>query len=94
MNKYNKLFVSGASALIVLTVILGTILVFVINKPTFSKKPKDSLTDLVDTVKIEVQVIIHDTVKIPSTCKKRHCETVVITNPTVSISDSTNKQPE
>ncbi len=94
MNKYNKLFLSGASALIALTVILVTILVFVISKPSFAKKPKDSLTDLIDTVKIEVQVIKHDTVKIESTCKKRHCETVVITNPTVSISDSINKQPE
>lgn len=94
MNKYNKLFISGASSLIILIAVSVTVLVFIINKPSLSNKSKDSLTDLVDTVKIEVPVIIHDTVKIPSTCKKRHCETVVITNPTVSISDSTNKQPE
>lgn len=94
MNKYNKLFISGASSLIILIAVSVTVLVFIINKPSLSNKSKDSLTDPVDTVKIEVPVIIHDTVKIPSTCKKRHCETVVITNLTVSISDSTNKQPE
>jgi hypothetical protein len=94
MNKYNKLFVSGASALISLMVVSVTVLVFVISKPSFAKKQKDQLTDLIDTVKIEVPVIKYDTIKVPSTCKKRHCETVVIPNPTVSISDSTNKQPE
>ena len=94
MNKYNKLFISGASSLIILIAVSVTVLVFIINKPSLSNKSKDSLTDLVDTVKIEVPVIIHDTVKIPSTCKKRHCEPVVVSNSTVTITDSINKQPE
>lgn len=91
MNKFNKLFIIGASIIILVTALILTGTVFAIFKPQSNKVILGIDPIQHDTLRIQTKIIIHDTLRIPVSCKKHHCE-VPVTNPSSSAPDTIKKQ--
>ena len=91
MNKFTKLFITGASIIVLIVALTVTGTVFAIFKPQSNKVilGVDSIQH--DTLRIQTKIIIHDTLRIPVSCKKNHCE-VPVTNPSSSTPDTIKKQ--
>lgn len=91
MNKFNKLFIIGASIIILATSLVVTGTAFAVFKPQSTKVILEMDPIKHDTIKIQTEIVIHDTLRVPVLCKKPHCE-VVVTNTSSSAPDTIKKQ--
>jgi hypothetical protein len=91
MNKFNRLFAIGASIIILATALVVTGTAFAVFKPQSVKVILEADPIQHDTIRIETKIIIHDTLRVPVSCKKPHCE-VPVTSPSSSTPDTIKKQ--